>query len=253
MAASSTARREEIAAEVRRLIGEYFEIEPPVSDELACPLSVPLYGAEEVSEALDVLLSQNVTMGARVRAFEREFADFVGTRHAVMCNSGSSANLLGVSVLSARDMPRGLHPGDEIIVPAVTWPTTITPIIQNGFVPVFVDIDPLTLNLRPEELENAVTSRTRGIFVVHLLGNPVDMDPVMELARERGLWVLEDTCESLGSSIGGRMVGGIGDVGTFSFYFSHHITTIEGGMLVTDNDRISDLARQYAWASRHRS
>jgi CDP-6-deoxy-D-xylo-4-hexulose-3-dehydrase len=243
MAGDATTRRGEIAAQLRTLVDEFFALEPPAEDPLACPLSVPLYGGREVADALDVLLSQDVTMGARVRAFERQFADFIGTRHAVMVNSGSSANLLAISVLSANVVPNGLLPGDEVIVPAVTWSTTISPIIQNGYVPVFVDIDPQTLNLRPEDLERAITSRTRAIWVVHLLGNPVAMDAVMAFARERDLWVLEDTCESLGSTIGGRSAGAIGNVGTFSFYFSHHITTIEGGMLVTEDDLLADLAR----------
>jgi dTDP-4-amino-4,6-dideoxygalactose transaminase len=140
-------------------------------------------------------------------------------------------------------MGKRLHPGDEVIVPAVTWPTTVTPILQNGCVPVFVDVDRQTLNMRPDDLEQAWSPRTRAIFVVHLLGNPVAMEDVMRFAAERDLWVLEDTCESLGSEIHGRQAGSIGHVGTFSFYFSHHITTVEGGMLVTDDARLADLAR----------
>jgi CDP-4-dehydro-6-deoxyglucose reductase, E1 len=237
------ARRADIQDELGALIEEYFSLAPDGEEELSCPLSVPLYGAEEVSAALEVLLSQNVTAGGRVREFERAFADFIGVEHAVMVNSGSSANLLAIAALTAHSVPKGLHPGDEVIVPAVTWPTTVAPILQNGCVPIFVDIDRHTLNLRPEDLERAYSPRTRAIFVVHLLGNPVDMDPVMSFARERDLWVLEDTCESLGTQIHGRHVGGIGDVGTFSFYFSHHITTVEGGMLVTNDPQLADLAR----------
>ena len=237
-----TAQRAELSQQIGRLVEEYFAIEEP-EGELDCPLSMPLYGAEEVTEAVEVLLTQRVTMGARVRAFEQEFARFIGSRHAVMVNSGSSANLLAVAVAASSAVPNGLRPGDEVIVPSVTWPTTITPLLQYGLVPVFVDIDPHTLNLRPEDLQDAVSSRTRGIFVVHLLGNPVAMSTVMDFARSRDMWVLEDTCESLGSEIDGRKVGTFGAFGTYSFYFSHHITTIEGGMLVTDDDRLADLAR----------
>src|SRR4051812_23981588 len=237
------SRQAEIQNQIDGLVGEYFAIDPGPEDPLECPLSVPLYGAEEVSEAMETLLSRRVTMGRRVEQFENEFAAYAGAEHAVMVNSGSSANLLAVSALNAQVTPQGLYPGDEVIVPAVTWPTTITPILQNGCVPVFVDIDPATLNLRPEELERAWSPRTRAVFPVHLLGNPVRMDEVMAFARERDLWVIEDTCESLGTTIGGRMAGSIGDVGTYSFYFSHHITTIEGGMLVTSDARVADLAR----------
>jgi CDP-4-dehydro-6-deoxyglucose reductase, E1 len=239
---ASTARRAEVAEQIRGLIGEYFSLEEP-DDTLDCPLSMPLYGAEEVADSVDVLLSQYVTMGQRVKDFEAQFAEFIGSKHAIMVNSGSSANLIAVAAAASNKVPNGLRPGDEIIVPAVTWPTTITPLLQYGLVPVFVDIDPHTLNLRPEDLEDAMSSRTRGIFVVHLLGNPVAMTQVMEFAREHKMWVLEDTCESLGSEIDGRKVGTFGEFGTYSFYFSHHITTIEGGMVVTNDDALADLAR----------
>jgi CDP-6-deoxy-D-xylo-4-hexulose-3-dehydrase len=235
-------RQAELVAQIRELVDEYFAGRPP-EDPTHYPLSVPLYGAEEVMGALEALLSQNVTMGARVREFEHAFAEFIGSKHAVMVNSGSSANLLALSVLSSTVTISGLHPGDEVIVPAMAWSTTIAPILQVGCVPVFVDVDPNTLNLRPEDLARAWSPRTRAIFVVHLLGNPVAMKQVMEFARERDLWVVEDTCESLGSTIEGECAGAVGHIGTFSFYFSHHITTVEGGMLVTDDDRLASLAR----------
>ncbi|GAB2766300.1 lipopolysaccharide biosynthesis protein RfbH [Terrabacter koreensis] len=235
-------RRDAIEREIGALLEEYFDLVEPMPGN-SCPLSVPLYGADEVRGALATMLEQNVTMGVRVREFEREFATFVGSRHAVMVNSGSSANLLALAVLSNTSLPGALRPGDEVIVPAVTWATTIAPILQHGCVPVLVDIDPKTLNLRPDDLSKALSNRTRAIMPVHLLGNPIDMAPLMQFAAKHSLWVIEDTCESLGSSIDGRMVGSFGQCGTYSFYFSHHITTIEGGMLVTNDDRIADLAR----------
>ena len=239
---AAPSREQDLRAEIHRLVAEHFRDIPPLPDD-SCPLSVPLYGAEEVCGAVDALLDQQVTAGRRVREFEQKFADFIGSRHAVMVNSGSSANLLGLSVLAHGSLPGGLRQGDEVIVPAVAWSTTLAPIIQIGCIPVLVDIDPDTLNLRPDDLVDATSPKTRGIMPVHLLGNPVDMERVMDFARPRNLWVVEDTCESLGSSIGARKVGSFGDFGTFSFYFSHHITTIEGGMLITDNDRLADLAR----------
>ncbi len=242
MPTDAAVRKKAIRAEIDGLLGEYFDLVEPMPAD-SCPLSVPLYGAEEVSGALGTMLDQNVTMGALVREFEDEFARFVGTEHAIMVNSGSSANLLALAVLSSPSLPGALRPGDEVIVPAVTWATTISPILQHGCVPVLVDIDPQTLNLRPEDLELALSSKTRAIMPVHLLGNPVDMGPLMEFAAAHDLRVIEDTCESLGSSIDGRMVGAFGDCGTYSFYFSHHITTIEGGMLVTNDAGIADLAR----------
>lgn len=239
---AAPSRKEDLRAELHRLVAEHFRDIPSLPDD-TCPLSVPLYGAEEVCGALDALLDQQVTAGRRVREFEQKFADFIGSRHAVMVNSGSSANLLALSVLTHGSLPGGLRPGDEVIAPAVAWSTTLAPILQIGCVPVLVDIDPHTLNLRADDLVEAISPKTRGIMPVHLLGNPVDMEGVMDIARPRELWVVEDTCESLGSSIGARKVGSFGDFGTFSFYFSHHITTIEGGMLITDDDRLADLAR----------
>jgi CDP-6-deoxy-D-xylo-4-hexulose-3-dehydrase len=238
----AAARREELRAEVKRLIEEHFESIPPLPDD-CCPLSVPLFGGEEVFALLETLLDQEVTSGRRVREFEQNFADFIGSRHAVMVNSGSSANLLALSVLAHGSLTGGLRPGDEVIVPAVAWSTTLAPVLQVGCVPVLVDVDPQTLNLSPDSIAEAVSNRTRAILPVHLLGNPVDMESLVSAARERDLWVIEDTCESLGSTVGGRMVGSFGELGTFSFYFSHHITTVEGGMLVTDDDRLADLAR----------
>ena len=240
--AIASARRTEIEGQIARLVGEYFDLEPPPPGD-ECPLSVPLYGAEEVTGAIDALLSQHVTMGARVAEFESAFAREMGSKHAIMVNSGSSANLLAVSVLAQAALDGHLKPGDEVIVPAVTWSTTIAPILQLGCVPVLVDVDEDTLNMRPESIGEAASERTRAVMPVHLLGNPVDMQPLMERARERNLWVIEDTCESLGTEIAGQNVGSFGDFGTFSFYFSHHITTIEGGMVITDSDELNDLAR----------
>lgn len=251
----ASARRDQIRTEIDALIREHFALLPALPDD-ECPLSVPLYGAEEVSGALDSLLSQYVTMGAKVREFERAFADHVGSKHAIMVNSGSSANLLGLAVMASGAVPGALRPGDEVIVPAVTWATSIAPILQIGCVPVLVDIDPKTLNLRPEDLDKALSAKTRAIMPVHLLGNPVDMEPLMRFAREHDLWVIEDTCESLGSSIAGRKVGTFGHFGTYSFYFSHHITTIEGGMVVTDDDHLAELARSiraHGWTRDMRS
>jgi CDP-6-deoxy-D-xylo-4-hexulose-3-dehydrase len=234
--------RRELREEVRRLVEEHFRSLPPLPDD-CCPLSVPLFGGEEVCALLDALFDREVTSGRRVKEFERNFAELIGSKHAIMVNSGSSANLLALSVLAHGSLRGGLRPGDEVIVPAVAWSTTLAPVLQVGCVPVLVDVDPETLNLRPDSIAEAVSSRTRAILAVHLLGNPVDMDKLIDVARANDLWVIEDTCESLGSSVGGRMVGSFGQFGTFSFYFSHHITTIEGGMMVTDDDRLADLAR----------
>mgnify|MGYP001559706563 CR=1 FL=1 len=214
------------------------------------PLSIPTYGWEEAWEAIDSLLSTRVTMGAKVKQFESLFAQYVGVKHAVMVNSGSSANLLAVSVVTNPTIKDALRPGDEVITPAVTWATTVFPIVQCGAVPVLVDVGIDTYDIDPGEIEKAITPRTRAIMLVHLLGNPCDMTAIMAIARKHNLLVIEDCCEAHGAEHRGAKVCSIGDIGTFSFYFSHHISTIEGGMIVTNRDDYAELLlqmRAFGW------
>jgi CDP-6-deoxy-D-xylo-4-hexulose-3-dehydrase len=240
-----TDPRQALAARIRALVDEYFALgEPPGARSGArVPLHAPGYGAEEVNEAIASLLSTRVTMGEKVRRFEAMWAEYLGVGHAVMVNSGSSANLLAVSALSNPSLARRLEPGDEVIVPAVAWSTTYFPLVSAGVVPVLVDVEPESFTIDPDEVERALGPRTRAVMPVHLLGNPCDMGRLAALARDRGLLMIEDTCEAHGARFGGRPVGTFGEVGTFSFYFSHHISTIEGGMLVTSDDDLADLAR----------
>lgn len=206
-------------------------------------LHEPTFSADEISVALDVLLSTQVTMGPKVRGFEREFADQFEFAHGVSNNSGSSANLLGISALSNCMAVDGFREGDEVVVPALSWSTTVWPLIQNGLVPVVVDIDPETLNMDPAQVERAITPKTRGIMPVHVYGNPCNMGAIADLAQKHRLVVIEDCCEALGAYYDNRSVGKYGRVATFSFYFSHHITTLEGGMCVTDDFEIAELMR----------
>lgn len=217
--------------------------EPFVPGKTRIPLITPGYGWEEVWEVLDSLLSTELTMGRKVERFERMFAEYVGVRHAVMVNSGSSANLLALSVLVNPQAPKALQPGDEVITPAVTWATTVFPIINVGLMPVLVDVDADTFDISPSAVEAAITPRTRAIMLVHLLGKPCDMDAIMDIARRHNLLVIEDSCEAHGAEYGGRRVGSFGALSTFSFYFSHHITTIEGGIVLTDDADLARLAR----------
>ncbi|MDP2937377.1 MAG: DegT/DnrJ/EryC1/StrS family aminotransferase [Dehalococcoidia bacterium] len=232
--------------ELRELIRRCFEDreKPPfLPGRTRIPLNIPSFGWEEIWEALDSLLSTQVTMGNKVRQFEAMFAEYIGVRHAIMVNSGSSANLLALSILTNPLLPGHLQPGDEVITPAVTWATTVFPILNVGLVPVLVDVDLRTFNLIPEEVEKAISPKSRAILLVHLLGNPCDMDEIMAIARRHKLLVVEDACEAHGAEYDGRKVGSFGDIATFSFFFSHHITTIEGGMLLTNNDEYAELAR----------
>jgi len=198
---------------------------------------------------MESLLSTWVTMGEKVRRFERLFAKYVGVTNGIMVNSGSSANLLALSVLSNPKVVDGIRPRDEVITPAVTWATTVYPIANVGAVPVLVDVDLETYNIDPDQAEKAVTRKTKAILPIHLLGNPCDMR-IMKLARDKDLFLVEDCCEAHGAECDGRRVGSFGDLATFSFFISHHITTIEGGMVVTNIEKYAELAkalRAFGW------
>jgi CDP-6-deoxy-D-xylo-4-hexulose-3-dehydrase len=213
------------------------------------PLNKSTIGDDEKNAVKAVLDSDQLTMGSRCDAFEREFARYIGVEHAVMVNSGSSANLIALFTMADALVPIGdglpprIRPGSEVIVPTLTWSTTIWPVLQVGAKPVFVDCDPRTLQMQPDAIEAAITPATSAIIVVHVLGGAVDASAVEAIARKRNLWLFEDTCEALGVGWDGRKVGSFGHLASFSFYFSHHITTIEGGMVVTDDARLADLLR----------
>jgi CDP-6-deoxy-D-xylo-4-hexulose-3-dehydrase len=235
--------REGLLAEIRALVEQYFALPAARPEPARLPLHVPSYGPEEVSEVIASLLSTRVTMGEKVRRFERQWAEYLGGGQAVMVNSGSSANLIAASVLVNPDFSRRLRPGDEVLVPAVAWSTTYFPLVTAGLVPVLVDVDLETFTIDPAAAEEAVGPRTRAMVPVHLLGCPCDMRRLQQLARRHDLVMIEDACEAHGARFEGQPVGTFAEMSTFSFYFSHHISTIEGGMLVTSDDRIADLAR----------
>lgn len=206
-------------------------------------LHEPTFAADEINAALECMLTTRVTMGAKVREFEKAFASHFGWRHGLMNNSGSSANLLAVAALANPACRDGFKPGDEIIVPALSWSTTVWPIIQCGLVPVIVDIDPATFNIDPNEIEKAIGPRTRGVMIVPVYGNPCAMDAIVDVCKRHNLELIEDCCEALGAYYDGKPVGKFGRVGTFSFYYSHHMTTLEGGICVTDDFDFSELMR----------
>ncbi len=206
-------------------------------------LHEPTFGEEEIEAAVTQMRTTNVTMGAKVREFENQCAQHFGSGHALMCNSGSSANLLAIAALANPSWPNHLKPGDEVIVPALSWATTVWPLIQYGLIPVFVDCDLKTYNFDYAKLEAAITPKTKAIMLVHVYGNPCDMDIIMGLAEKNNLYVIEDTCESMGATFKNRNVGTFGDIGTMSLYYSHHITTFEGGLCFSNNHKLIDLMR----------
>lgn len=204
------------------------------------PLATSSWDEREYAAIQSVVDSGFFTMGPLVEQFERDFAAQVGSGHAVMVNSGSSANLLAIAA-AVLDPQIDLKAGDEVLVPAVSWATTYFPLQQYGLRLVFVDIDPETLNMDLELAARAIGPRTKAVFAVNLLGNPNDFTRLLALSEAHGLLVLEDNCESLGAVFEGKQAGTFGLMGTYSTFFSHHISTMEGGVIVTDDERV----RQY--------
>jgi CDP-6-deoxy-D-xylo-4-hexulose-3-dehydrase len=215
------------------------------------PLATVTWGAEEQAALQRVIASGLYTMGANVQAFERDFARYAGSRHCVMVNSGSSAVLLMVAALFYTRNPQlKLKRGDEVIVPAVSWSTTYFPLYQYGLKIKFVDIDLHTLNYDLDQLAQAVTDRTRAIMAVNLLGNPNDFGRVAGIIGHRNIVLLEDNCEAMGARFAGRQAGTFGVMGAFSSFFSHHISTMEGGLIVTDDDELHQILlslRAHGW------
>jgi CDP-6-deoxy-D-xylo-4-hexulose-3-dehydrase len=235
---------------ILELVGEYYEAEfagrPFVPGESPIPVSGRVFDAAELRSLVDAALDFWLTAGRFAQQFEREFAAFVGVRDAVLVNSGSSANLLAVSCLTSPKLgERRLRPGDEVITTAAGFPTTVNPIVQNGLVPVFVDIEVPTYNVDVSALEAALSPRTRAIILAHTLGNPFDLDAVTDFARRHNLWLIEDCCDAVGSTYRGRRVGAFGDLATVSFYPAHHITMGEGGCVLTARPLLKTLVESF--------
>ena len=197
------------------------------------PVTGKVFGQPELIGAVNASLDFWLTSGPYTEKFESRFAKLVGMRHALMVNSGSSANLLALSALTSPKLgDRALRPGDEVITVAAGFPTTVTPILQNRLVPVYVDIDLVTYVANEAALEAAISAKTRAIMMAHTLGNPFNLDLVQRLAKKHDLWVIEDSCDGLGGTYKGKNLGTFGDLSTFSFYPAHHITTGEGGAIL---------------------
>ena len=213
--------------------------------EIKVPLAEQGLEEDDIKTAMTVLLSGLHTMGARVEEFEQAFADYIGVKNAVMVNSGSSANLLALQALNYRKKKESSDSAKYVAIPAVLWPTSLWPIVQSGFIPLFLDSAPGQVNIDLDLLFRAKEefgSQLVGAVLIHALGKSLDLTRVKELIDE-DFFVVEDTCESLGAGYQSKIAGSVGNFGTFSFYFSHHITTIEGGMVVTNSDQDADALR----------
>ena len=212
-------------------------------------LATSSFGEEEINAINKVVESNNFSMGPKVKEFENDFSSFFGSKYAIMCNSGSTANLLMIASLFFTKKNK-LKRGDEVIVPSVSWSTTYAPLQQYGLHVKFVDIDPDTLNFNLEDLANAVSDKTKVILAVNLLGNPNDFDEINKIIGDKDIILLEDNCESMGAKYKNRYTGSIGLMGSFSSFFSHHISTMEGGIVITDDEELYHIMlsiRAHGW------
>lgn len=240
----------ELREKILALTAEYVEVawrtKAFVAGETPVPASGKVLGAREIQYLVDSSLDGWLTTGRFNDAFEKRLAAFLGVKHVITTNSGSSANLLAFSALTSPLLgDRALKPGDEVISVAAGFPTTVNPILQHGMVPVFVDVHIPTYNVDPELLEAAVSSRTRAIMLAHTLGNPYNLAEVTRVAKKYNLWLVEDCCDALGSTYDSRPVGTFGDIGTVSFYPAHHITMGEGGAVFTNSDTLKRIVESF--------
>ena len=217
----------ELTSNYSKLFLKIIDFEPGVD---TIPVSGKVLESDDFVNLIDSSLDGWFTSGRYTKEFERSLADFVGARSALFVNSGSSANLCALSGLTSKKLgERALKKGDEVLTVAMGFPTTVNPIIQNGLKPVVVDVDLETLDVNVEKLEEAVSSKTKAIMIAHTLGNPFDLDAVQRICKENNLWLVEDSCDALGSTYNGQKTGSFGDTASVSFYPAHHITTGEGG------------------------
>ncbi len=240
------AKAHALRSAIRRLVAEYhaaaFSPAPFVPGQTPVPVAGRVFDAAELEHLVDAALDFWLTAGPEAARFERQFADFCGRKHAVLVNSGSSANLLSVAALASPAVEgRPLAPGDEVITAAAAFPTTVNPIVQHGLVPVFVDVEVPTYNVSADRVAEALGPRTRAIMLAHTLGNPFDAAAMADLARQHGLWLVEDCCDAVGAALHGRQVGTFGQLATVSFYPAHHLTMGEGGCVLVDDGRLKRL------------
>lgn len=238
--------RQQIFELTRKYFTEEFPTQRFVPGETPVPVSGRVFDAADLVRLLDASLDFWLTTGRFADQFEREFARFFGLRHAILVNSGSSANLLAISCLTSPKLgDRQLKPGDEVITAAAGFPTTVNPILQNGLAPVFVDVTVPTYNVDVAQLEAALSDRTKAIILAHTLGNPFDLAAVTAFARKHNLWLIEDCCDAVGATYQGQKAGTFGDLATVSFYPAHHITMGEGGCVLTDQPLLKTLVESF--------
>lgn len=232
-------KRKRVSDAVREYYNEAFGESFFVPGESYIPATGRKTGVEELLNLVDASLDMWLTSGRYCEEFERRFSQYLGLKHCSLVNSGSSANLLAMTALTSYKLgERALQKGDEVITVAAGFPTTVAPIIQNGLIPVFVDIEADSYNIDPDLIEQAITDKTRAICIAHTLGNPFDIGRVMQICQKYDLWLIEDNCDALGSRYKGQLTGTFGHISTYSFYPAHHITMGEGGAVVTGDSQL---------------
>jgi CDP-6-deoxy-D-xylo-4-hexulose-3-dehydrase len=241
---------DELRNQILALTDQYYQAQWPhqefVPGQTPVPVSGKVFDGDDLRHLLDASLDFWLTTGRYGEEFEREFAKFCNVRHALLCNSGSSADLLAFTALTSPKLGEArIKPGDEVITVAAGFPTTVNPIVQHGCVPVFLDIVLPTYDVDVSKLEEAITPKTRAIMMAHTLGNPFNIDAVMAVAKKHNLYVVEDNCDALGSTYKGQLTGTFGDISTVSFYPAHHITMGEGGAVLTNKPRLKSIIESY--------
>jgi CDP-6-deoxy-D-xylo-4-hexulose-3-dehydrase len=240
------AIRREIAALVQQYADAVYAPQAFLPGQTAVPPSGKVIGAQELKNMVDASLDGWLTTGRFNAEFEKKLAAFIGIKHLITVNSGSSANLVAFNTLTSPKLgERAIQKGDEVIGVAAGFPTTVNPILQFGAVPVFVDVDRLTHNIDASKIEAAIGPKTKAIMLAHSLGNPFNLDVVTALCKKYNLWLVEDCCDALGTTYRGQMVGTFGDISTLSFYPAHHITMGEGGAVFTNNDELKTIAESF--------
>lgn len=237
-------------AKILGLVAQYYDVAfeqtPFVPGQTPIPVSGRVFDAQDIQLAVEASLDFWLTSGRFTKQFEQEFAHFLGMRHAILVNSGSSANLLALSCLTSSELQdKQIKSGDEVITVAAGFPTTVNPIIQNGLIPVFIDITVPNYNVDVTQLEGALSQRTRAVMLAHTLGNPFNLDAVITFARSHGLWLIEDCCDAVGATYHKQQVGTQSDLATVSFYPAHHITMGEGGCVLTQTPRMRKLVESF--------
>jgi CDP-6-deoxy-D-xylo-4-hexulose-3-dehydrase len=246
-----TKEAENLRKEILEKVKEYQQLQDKdnksfESGEDVIPFARRVYDEDEMMSLVDSALDFWLTAGEYAAEFEEKFADYFGMESCSLVNSGSSANLLALTAFTSPKLgDKRIKPGDEVITVAAGFPTTVNPIIQNDLVPVFVDVDLGTYNVNIEQLREAISPKTKAIMLAHTLGNPFDLDAVMEIAEENDLYVIEDCCDAVGSRYNGELVGNFGDVATVSFYPAHHMTMGEGGAVLVDSTRLERIVRSF--------